>query len=52
MDDKFNCYRYYSHLLYITKTVGILGWVVSGSNPNDFISDIYNNGKFHVYEVS
>ncbi len=40
--------RHLTHLKYIAETVGILGWIVSGSKPNDFIREIYNQGKQHA----
>ena len=40
-------YSHPKHLSYISETIGILGWVVAGPNPNQFIREAYNNGKHY-----
>ena len=44
----FFVYSYPKHLSYISETIGILGWVVAGPSPNQFIRDAYNSGKHYA----
>ena len=45
---KTNFFRNNAYLAYVSATIGILGWVVSGDNPNQFIREAYNSGKYHA----